>query len=80
MSRQEILLSNQYDVARFVNKMEKYPYNADLLCGSRMVDAKSLLGIMGFGMGKVLTLQVYGDDDKGLLSDISDYLVNMPST
>lgn len=80
MSRQEILLSNQYDAARFVNKMEKYPYNADLLCGSRMVDAKSLLGIMGFGIGKVLTLQVYGDDDKGLLSDISDYLVNMPST
>ncbi len=75
MNRHEILLRTQNDIVNFVNKITQYPFSADLLCGSRVVDAKSLLGVLGFGMGKVLTLQVYGDDSSMLMSDISEYLV-----
>lgn len=75
MNRHEILLRTQNDIVNFVNKITQYPFSADLLCGSHVVDAKSLLGVLGFGMGKVLTLQVYSDDSNMLMSDISEYLV-----
>lgn len=75
MNTQEILLPTQGDIVNFVNKMSQYPFHADLLCGSRMVDAKSLLGVLGFGMGKVLTLQVHEDEQDEWISDISQYLV-----
>lgn len=75
MNTQEIFLPTQSDIVNFVNKMSQYPFHADLLCGSRMVDAKSLLGVLGFGMGKVLTLQVHEDNERGWMSDISQYLI-----
>ncbi|MEG0370233.1 MAG: HPr family phosphocarrier protein [Hungatella sp.] len=75
MNRQEILLRTQNDIVNFVNKMAKYSFNADLLCGSQIVDAKSLLGVLGFGMGKTLTLQVYDAENNAWMSDISEYLV-----
>lgn len=75
MNTHEIFLRTQNDIVNFVNKMTQYPFNADLLCGSRMVDAKSLLGVLGFGMGKKLTLQVYSEDCGGLMSDLSEYLI-----
>ena len=74
-NRQQILLRNQHDIVNFVNKIEKYPFHADLYCGSRVVDAKSILGVMGFGMGKVMTLQIYGDEDIRTLPGISEYVV-----
>lgn len=76
MNRHEILLRTQNDIVNFVNKITQYPFNADLLCGSQVVDAKSLLGVLGFGMGKVLTLQVYSEENNNnLMTDISEYLV-----
>lgn len=75
MNRHEILLRTQNDIVNFVNKIAQYPFSADLRCGSHVVDAKSLLGVLGFGMGKTLTLQVYGEDNGRLMSDISEYLV-----
>lgn len=75
MNTHEVLLKTQNDIINFVNKMDQYSFQADLQCGSRTVDAKSLLGVLGFGMGKVLTLQVYSDENKGWMSDISEYLV-----
>ncbi len=74
-NRQDILLKNQHDIVNFVNKMEKYPFHADLYCGSCVVDAKSLLGVMGFGMGKVMTLQIYGEEDIRTLPGISEYVI-----
>lgn len=75
MNRLKILLKTQNDIVNFVNKMTQYPFNADLLCGSRVVDAKSLLGVLGFGMGKILILQVYSEDSSRLMEDLSAYLV-----
>lgn len=75
-NKQDILLKNQNDIVNFVNKMEKYPFHADLYCGSCVVDAKSLLGVMGFGMGKVMTLQIYGDEDIRTLPGIAEYVVH----
>lgn len=79
-NRQEILLKDQQDIVNFVNRIEKYPFHADLYCGSCVVDAKSLLGVMGFGMGKVMTLQIYGDEDIRTLPGISEYVVTSASS
>ena len=75
MNKQDILLKDKTDIVNFVNKMEKYPYHADLQCGSCVVDAKQLLGVMGFGMGKVMTLHVYGDEDIRTLPGIAEYVI-----
>lgn len=75
MSTQDILLKNQNDIVNFVNRIEKYPFQADLQCGSHVVDAKSLLGVLGFGMGKVMILHVYGDEDIRTLPGIAEYIV-----
>jgi len=76
MSKQSIFLKDKTDIVNFVNRMEKYPFHADLQCGSRVVDAKSLLGVMGFGMGKVMTLCIYSDEDIRTLPGIGEYVVS----
>ena len=75
MSKQEIFLKDQAAIVNFVSKLEQYPFQADLHCGSHVVDAKSLLGVLGFGMGKVLTLSVYSDEDVRSLPGIAEYVV-----
>ena len=75
MSKQKIFLKDEAAIVNFVSKLEKYPFQADLQCGSRMVDAKSLLGVLGFGMGKVLTLCVHSDEDVWHLPGIAEYVV-----
>lgn len=74
MTRRTVLLETQHDIADFVSKLEKCPFRADLHCGALVVDAKSLLGVMGFGLGRVSTLCVYSDDE-AWLPEISKYVV-----
>ena len=75
MNKLRVRLNQVSDIVSFVAIANKCECDVDARCGSIVVDAKSLLGVLGFGMGKVLTLQVYGDDSSMLMSDISEYLV-----
>ncbi len=75
MTREQILLETQHDIAEFVSRMEKCPFRAELQCGSRVVDAKSLLGVMGFGLGRVTTLCIYSDGNAGSIPEIEKYIV-----
>ena len=74
MNTQSVLLTTPHEIVDFVNKIEKMPFRADLRCDGGVMDAKSLLGVMGFGLGKVMTLCIYCDEAVSL-SGIEQYIV-----
>lgn len=58
---------------KYINYAEDFPYNVDLQCGSRIVDGKSILGIMSFGFPKELELRFHTDDQAA----IDEFLENI---
>ena len=46
MTTKEITFNTIEDVKQFVNRVEQYPQDVDVCCGSCMVDGKSILGIL----------------------------------
>ncbi|MFR2847243.1 MAG: hypothetical protein ACLTC4_08935 [Hungatella hathewayi] len=63
MNRHEILLRTQNDIVNFVNKIA-ISFSVPIYCVEAMWWMPNPFRVLGFGMGKVLTLQVYGDDSK----------------
>lgn len=61
-------------VTRFVNVVEEYPFAIDLHCDKFVVDGKSFLGILNYGLEKDLKLCIYQDDCEDLLGKI-DFVV-----
>ncbi len=47
---------------RYIRAVENFPSNIDLQCGSRIIDGKSVLGLLGFGLRKVLELRTHTED------------------
>ena len=74
MSTLKVIFHSPEDVLNFVNKVSKYPYDMDLIKGSVIVDAKSLLGIMNLGLSSVVELKVYDDNCDSLKEDIEKYV------
>ncbi len=74
MSEINIFLVDIADALEFVNVVERYPYTMDLCCGSVVVDAKSILGVMYLGFNHVVNLRVYADDCGSLRQDIEKYV------
>lgn len=58
MSTLNIMLQDRDAVTEFVAATTSMPFDMDLVQGSRVVDAKSLLGILYMGLGKVLNLKL----------------------
>ena len=53
-----VKLNSQQDVINFVNMMGKTGCNADIKCGSIVVDACSILGVISLGLNKMLELVI----------------------
>lgn len=54
-----ILLNSVEDAVYFINTLEHYDYHAEARFETGILDARSLLGILGYGVGKVITLMLY---------------------
>lgn len=63
MKNMSIYLHTPKEAMEFVDEMSKLPYAADLSYGNCMVDAKSILGILGMAVCKNATLTIYGTED-----------------
>jgi len=70
-----IKLSLAENVKKFVNIVNKYPYEIDLRSGRHVVDAKSILGIFSLDLSKPITVEIYSDDCDDLLEEIREYIV-----
>jgi len=69
-----IRLSLVENVNKFVNIVSRYPFEMDLRAGRHVVDAKSILGIFSLDLSRPITLEIYHDDCKQLLEEISPFM------
>lgn len=49
---------------KYVMAVESYPFNIDLQWGRQVIDGKSMLGILGFGLHKVLELKMHTENEE----------------
>ena len=69
-----INLSSIEDVETFVSIMNKCPFEADLVSGRYVIDAKSIMGIFSLDLNKPITMEVYENDCEDLLEEIKPFL------
>ncbi len=72
----KITLSLAEGVKKFVNTVNKYPYDIDLRSGRFVVDAKSILGIFSLDLSKPIVLEAHSDNCDELIADLKDYIVD----
>lgn len=62
-------------IIRFVNIVEQYGAEIDLKNGSCIVDAKSLMGVLSFGISKPLEMVVFSENCDKLMEKIDFCIV-----
>ena len=60
-------------IINFVRIINRYSYDADVKCGSRVVDAKSVVGVLSLAKSKTVELILHTDECDGLLEEIAPY-------
>lgn len=71
----KVLLNSMEDAVKLVSRLEYYDYQADVKIGSHTIDARSLMALLGFAMGKVVQVFVYADADERLRNEIRELMV-----
>lgn len=71
-----VCLRDSDNVKKFVSIVDKLDYDVDLLDGSVVVDAKSLIGVMTMDLSEKLELRLHTDnEDEALKEQLKDILV-----
>ncbi len=73
MQQVHIKFSNVEQVRQFVNSIDKIDANFDLGSGHKIVDAKSILGVMALDLSGPLQLR-YHSDDKEIENIIAPFM------
>ena len=60
-------------IINFVRSINRYSYDADVKCGSRVVDAKSVVGVLSLAKSKTVELILHTDECDALLEEIAPY-------
>ncbi len=69
-----VSLDSINDVKNFVNSVNKYEFEVDLVSGRYIVDAKSIMGIFSLDLSKPITVNIQSDDAQAFLDEIKDYI------
>ena len=64
MTERKIRLNNAEEAGRFVEAAEKCPFDVDLCRGNIVVDAKSLMGVLGMDLTSELTVRYHHEADE----------------
>ena len=59
-------------VKSFVNLINRYDYDFDLVSGRYVIDAKSIMGIFSLDLGKPIELNIHAEEQN--LTDVLDAL------
>lgn len=70
MKNVKVQFASVNQIVRFVNIVEQYDSDIDLRYGRIVVDAKSLLGVMSFGVQKNLEMRIPDETSEGLIDRI----------
>ena len=71
----QVLLSSINDVKDFVNIVNKYDYEIDLISGRYVVDAKSIMGIFSLDLSKPIKMHVYTEDTAEFEKIVKQFMV-----
>ncbi len=74
MNERIIKLADEDEVCDFVNAAGKCDFDVDISYQRMVIDAKSILGVMGLGVEKELTVK-YGGKDLSFENVLSKYTV-----
>lgn len=74
MRSYEIFLKTIIDVKNFVNAINDFDFDLDLVSGRYVVDAKSIMGIFSLDLSKPITLRVFSDDVEKLEEAIGAFM------
>lgn len=74
MKEVKIFLKTEQDAVGFNGIVTKYPYDVDLVLGRYIIDAKSILGVLGMGIGRETRLAMNTDDADGLIQELAPYM------
>ena len=58
----DISLNSIDKVKNFVNLINRFDYDFDLVSGRYVIDAKSIMGIFSLDLSKPIALNIYADD------------------
>lgn len=77
MSKNLVNLSDTQEVKEFVNIISKFPFDADLVSGRYVINAKSIMGIFSLDLSQPIELVLHTDDASAideLLSEIKAFI------
>lgn len=77
MKTVDISLNSIDKVKNFVNLINRFDYDFDLVSGRYVIDAKSIMGIFSLDLSKPIALNIYADDKDidTILTELAPYLV-----
>ena len=77
MKTVDISLNSIDKVKTFVNLINRFDYDFDLVSGRYVIDAKSIMGIFSLDLSKPIALNIYADDKDidEILTALEPYLV-----
>lgn len=73
MSELNICLKNEKDALEMVNIISAYPADVDMCRGTIVIDAKSILGVLGLGVRSKTKLRIHMDEPGELLTKLEKY-------
>lgn len=81
MIKKSIVLNSVSDVKNFVNLVNEYPFEIDLVSGRYVVDGKSIMGIFSLDLKQPITCCIDAESaDDGpaaqLIAKLSGYILN----
>ena len=76
MKTVQISLNSIGKVKSFVNAINQFEYDFDLVSGRYVIDAKSIMGIFSLDLSKPIDLTIHTDEDfDGIMEVLKPYLV-----
>lgn len=74
MKSYKVQLLSIVDVKNFVNIVNKFDFDVDLVSGRYVVDAKSLMGIFSLDLSKPITMRVYTEDTHMVEKELKEFM------
>lgn len=73
MKRVLVKFEQAEQIMNFVRIMNRYECDADVKLGSRIVDAKSIVGVLSLAKSKTVEVVLHSDECDELLDEISQF-------
>ena len=74
MKAVDISLNSIDKVKTFVNLINRFDYDFDLVSGRYVIDAKSIMGIYSLDLSKPVAIEIHSDDCDALVEELKPFI------